>query len=374
MKQLFTNCVLVDKTSTLNEQKVDILINDDVIEQIATSIKSVDCTTIDMNSAYVSAGWIDIHTHCFEETTDISINADKIGVDTGVVCIIDAGSSGEKNIDKFYQMTKECKTIIKAWINIASTGLENRSELKDLNNINVEKTISKANEYKDFVVGIKVRASASVMSDDMHTPFVKAKEVSNAIDKPIMVHIGNFPPTIDEVLEELGENDILTHCYHGKPNGVVFDEQIRKTVLQKRIQGLRYDVGHGQESFSYAIAKKAIKLGFKPDSISSDLHKYNYDGPVYNLANVMSKMLSLLSLEEVVHYVTAAPAKIVKLEEFGHVDEKRKAHLTFFNVCEKHVELVDSMKDSVSISKIILPIGCVVSGKYMEVSEHGKVI
>ena len=374
MKQLFTNCVLVDKTSTLNEQKVDILINDDVIEQIATSIKSVDCTTIDMNSAYVSAGWIDIHTHCFEETTDISINADKIGVDTGVVCIIDAGSSGEKNIDKFYQMTKECKTIIKAWINIASTGLENRSELKDLNNINVEKTISKANEYKDFVVGIKVRASASVMSDDMHTPFVKAKEVSNVINKPIMVHIGNFPPTIDEVLEELGENDILTHCYHGKPNGVILDGQIRKTVLQKRIQGLKYDVGHGQESFSHAIAKKAIQLGFKPDTISSDLHKYNYDGPVYNLANVMSKMLTLVTLEEVIHYVTSGPAKLVNLEEFGYIGVNRKAHLTFFNVTEQDLELVDSMKEPVSINKAIQPIGCVVAGKYLEVSEHGKVI
>ena len=367
--KLFKNCVLIDEHSKYNGSKVDILVQGEVIQSIQENIEvRSEYTCYDMNEAYVSAGWIDIHTHCFEETTDISIDADKIGVDTGVVCIVDAGSSGANNIEEFYHLASEKKTIVKAWINIASTGLENRQELKELSNIHVEKTVEKAQAYETFVIGIKVRASASVMSEDMHTPFVKAREVSEKIGKPIMVHIGNFPPTIDEILSELKAGDILTHCYHGKPNGVLLDDEIRKIVQDKRIEGLHYDVGHGQESFCFAVAKKAIRLGFKPDTISSDLHKYNYEGPVCSLSNVMTKMLALLSLDEVIHYVTSAPAQLVGADEFGRVAVGRKAHLTFFEVQKEEAQLVDSVNETVNVTEIIKPVACTVAGRYWEVT------
>jgi len=370
MKVLFQNCKLIDKYSKHNGSIVDILVDGELIVKISENIE-VDSTYIlnDMNNTYVSAGWIDIHTHCFDITTDISIDADKIGVDTGVVCIIDAGSSGAGNVDEFYASICDKKTIVKAWLNIASTGLTDRHELKNLDNIDVEKTIAKAQEYEDFVVGIKVRASASVMSEDLHTPFVKAREVATEIGKPIMVHIGNYPPTIDDVLSELKENDIITHCYHGKPNGVIHDNEIRETVIAKRLAGLCYDVGHGQESFCYEVAKKAIALGFKPDTISSDLHKYSYEKPVHSLSNVMTKMLSLTSLEEVIYYVTGGAAKVANLTGFGHLSVGEKANITFFNVEHKEILLVDSMNETINITEVIQPRACVVNGKYWEVTK-----
>ena len=54
------------------------------------------------------------------------------------------------------------------------------------------------------------------------------------------------------------------------------------------------DVGHGQGSFVWDVAKIAAKKsGFWPDVISSDLHTGNVNGPAHDLAHVASKMLRL---------------------------------------------------------------------------------
>ncbi len=53
------------------------------------------------------------------------------------------------------------------------------------------------------------------------------------------------------------------------------------------------DVGHGQGSFDWTVAERAAAIGMWPDTISSDLHSGNVDGPVHDLAHVMSKFLTL---------------------------------------------------------------------------------
>ena len=53
------------------------------------------------------------------------------------------------------------------------------------------------------------------------------------------------------------------------------------------------DIGHGQGSFDWKVAELAAKSGFWPDTISTDLHTGNVNGTVKDLANVMSKMLTL---------------------------------------------------------------------------------
>ncbi|VFS65153.1 dihydroorotase [Raoultella terrigena] len=38
---------------------------------------------------------------------------------------------------------------------------------------------------------------------------------------PLMVHIGNNPPNLDEIADLLSAGDIITHCYNGKPNRIL---------------------------------------------------------------------------------------------------------------------------------------------------------
>ena len=62
----------------------------------------------------------------------------------------------------------------------------------------------------------------------------------------------------------------------------------------------------------------ALKDGFPPDSISTDLHTGNINGPVVSMINTMSKYLSMgMPLQEVIMRSTVAPAREIGHPELG---------------------------------------------------------
>ena len=64
----------------------------------------------------------------------------------------------------------------------------------------------------------------------------------------------------------------------------------------------------------------AIKQGFKPNSISTDLHTGSMNGGMKDMANVMSKLLNIgLSLNEVIACSTWNPAQIINKKGLGHL-------------------------------------------------------
>jgi len=63
---------------------------------------------------------------------------------------------------------------------------------------------------------------------------------------------------------------------------------------------------------------RALKDGFPPDSISTDLHMGNINGPVVSMINTMSKYLSMgMPLQEVIMRSTVAPAREIGRPELG---------------------------------------------------------
>ncbi len=360
---IIKNVKIIDSSNKFNQHKVDIEIKDKKIHKIDSKITSTQAVEYDFSDYYISRGWIDLHVHCFENITDISVEADTIGYKQGVTLICDAGSSGASNINKLYEISKQKKTNIKSFINIALTGLENRHELKDKNNINLEKTLQKIEEFNDFVVGIKLRASSSVMGEDTVTPFIEAKKIKKKTNLPMMVHVGNAPPSLSHVLNLMDENDILTHCFHGKPSSLYRGITL-KEFLNNRNRNIYFDVGHGQDSFSYEIAKKAFEDNFLADSFSSDLHKYNVNGPVFSLSNVITKFYNLgYGLNECIERVTTNPAKMINLYDFGKIEESNIANLTIFKIIDIKKTLIDSQGLNIDINKEVVPYFCILNGK-----------
>ena len=83
-------------------------------------------------------------------------------------------------------------------------------------------------------------------------------------------------------------------------------------MFAARERGIHFDVGHGAGSFSWSVVESAMQQGILPDSLSSALHIYNVDGPVYDLANVINKFLLLgLTVEEAFAKATSVPAGII---------------------------------------------------------------
>lgn len=179
--------------------------------------------TLDLHGEhYVSAGWIDSHVHCYPNSPIYHDEPDSVGINTGVTTVIDAGSTGADDVDDFYAITREAATEVYALLNISRVGLIAQNELANMANIDANAVHDAVKRHPDFIVGLKARMSSSVVGENGITPLERAKAIQKANgDLPLMVHIGNNPPNLDEIAELLTSGDIITHCYNGKPNRIL---------------------------------------------------------------------------------------------------------------------------------------------------------
>ncbi|MFV9377128.1 amidohydrolase/deacetylase family metallohydrolase [Citrobacter portucalensis] len=324
---------------------------------------------------YVSAGWIDSHVHCYPKSPIYHDQPDSVGIATGVTTVVDAGSTGADDIDDFYTLTREAATEVYALLNISRVGLIAQNELANMVNIDADAVQEAVKRHPDFIVGLKARMSSSVVGENGITPLDRAKamQAQNG-DLPLMVHIGNNPPDLDEIAERLSAGDIITHCYNGKPNRILTPQgELRASVTRAISRGVRLDVGHGTASLSFAVAKRAIELGILPHTISSDIYCRNrISGPVHSLANVMSKFLAIgMSLPQVIECVTANAADGLRLKQKGRLQIGLDADLTLFTLKRQPTVLVDAENDSLQAEQLLVPLAAIRAGKgYM--TEQGS--
>ena len=326
--------------------------------------------TLDLQGRYfLSAGWIDSHTHCYPSSPIYNDEPDLVGVSSGVTSVVDAGSTGADDIDEFYRLTRSAKTNVFAFLNISRIGLLRQNELGDMNDIDDELAHKAIRAHQGFVVGIKARMSSSVVQQNGIQPLVRAKEIqANNGGLPLMVHIGNNPPNLDDIADLLTQGDIITHCYNGKPNRILTPEgELRSAVKRALNRGVLLDVGHGSASFSFDVAEVAIAQGIYPHTISSDIYcKNRIKGPVYSLAYVMSKFLLVgLSLPQIINCVTANAAQALRLPNKGRLAVGCDADFTIFDVVEQAQVFADSEQQSRSGQTLILPLAAVVAGQPM---------
>jgi dihydroorotase len=249
---------------------------------------------------------------------------------------------------------------VKAFVNIGSIGLVacNRvPELIDMRSIDVDRTLEVIEANRDVVCGVKVRASGVIVGAWGITPAKIAKRVAEIARLPLMVHIGEPPPLLDEVLAILTPGDVVTHCFNGKKSGSIADTpQLMEMAKKLADNGVHMDIGHGAASYSFAVAKRAIGEGLKPFSISTDLHLRNIDGPVHDLATTVSKVHAAgLSLEECVEAVAASPRGFLGLSGREGLAVGQKADFTVFDVVDADEEVTDSLGDRMHIKRLFEP-------------------
>ncbi|MBS4212852.1 amidohydrolase/deacetylase family metallohydrolase [Neobacillus rhizophilus] len=321
------------------------------------------------NNVYVSSGWIDMHVHAFPEFDPYGDDIDEIGYKLGVTTIIDAGSTGADRIHDLVNNSKRSKTNLFAFLNISRIGLRQIDELSDLALLNEEALLKAVTEYKDVIVGLKARISKSVVGPNGVEPLKIARKFSKATDLPLMVHIGSGPPDINDVLDLLEENDVITHFLNGKANNLFGESGKPLPKLLKAIErGVHLDVGHGNASFSFRTAEQAKEHGIHFDTISTDIYRKNrLHGPVYNMANVLTKFLYLgYSLKEVIDAVTVNAAKWLNKPALGRIQTGDIANLTLFTIENEPIALLDSEGEERIAEQRIVAKGVVINGEYIE--------
>lgn len=324
---------------------------------------------------YVSAGWIDSHVHCYQKSPIYHDEPDSIGIHTGVTTVIDAGSTGADDIDEFYALTRKAATDVYALLNISRVGLIAQNELSDMANIDKVAVRDAVQRHPGFIVGIKARMSSSVVGANGIKPLERAKEIQRENgDLPLMVHIGNNPPDLDEIADLLTSGDIITHCYNGKPNRILTPAgELRASISKAIARGVRLDVGHGTASFSFEVAKIAISKGILPHTISSDIYCRNrINGPVHSLGMVMSKFLSIgMSVPQVIDCVTAHAAEDLRLTNKGRLSVGLDGDLTIFALRRQPTVFTDSESQTLQGEQLLVALAAVRAGKWFA-TEQGK--
>lgn len=324
---------LIDPSQEL-DAKADVGIKDGRILQVGPNLDGRNCPDIrKVEGKFVCPGLIDLHGHWYE--------GNLYGVDPllclnhGVTTAVDAGSTGYTNFPEFRRtVLNDCLTDVLAFIHISFMGLHApyAEELLDLGYARPVETAALIEKHRDRAVGVKVRIGTMTGNHGL-AALDKALAAASEANVPLMVHISNGAPE-REILRRLRPGDVLTHCFHGRGNGML-ENGIVPEVRDARKRGVIFDVGHGCGSFSWDSAKRAFENDFYPDTISTDLHRYCATAPLcITLPEVMSKMLCLgMTLYEAIFKTTAAPAKVLGREqEIGTLTVGAQADVLVFDV------------------------------------------
>lgn len=224
----------------------------------------------------------------------------------------------------------------------------------------------KAIERHDWIVGVKVLASSSHTGSFGLEAVKLARKAAEVTGKPLMLHIGNAPPVIDDVLALLQPGDIVTHTFHGKVGGILgFRDRVIEPFRDAIERGVYVDVGHGRSSFSFRVCQEALAQGMPVHSISSDLHQGNVDRYAVSLARTMTKLRALgMPLLDTVQAVTSTPARILHLDGFGSLEPGSCGHISLFEEVDDPLEVEDAEGNKLTAAKRIATTGVVVDGTY----------
>lgn len=282
---------------------------------------------VDVSGLYVTPGLVDIHVHVFagmgergSYAGDNSLYPDGFTLRNGVTTVADTGSSGWRNFEDFKtRIIDRSKTRVLSFLNIVGHGMRGGRFEQDLADMEAKPTADMAMKHKGVVVGIKT----AHYSGPEWAPVERAVEAGTMATVPVMVDFGtNRPerPMSELVTKKLRPGDIYTHVYSGLRDEQDASGGVNPALWEARKRGVIFDVGHGGGSFLWRVAVPAVKAGFLPDSISTDLHIGSMNAGMKDMLNVMDKFLAMgLSLDDVLLRSTWNPAREIRREDLGHL-------------------------------------------------------
>ena len=295
----------------------------------------------------VTPGLIDLHAHVWWGGTDLGLMPDDIGGPFGVTTVVDTGSAGASTFLGFRRFVIEpAKTRVIPFLHISTIGLAGGGvgECRNIEHVDVQQCVGAVQEHRDLIGGIKVRANTVAVGANGITPVCLARDAADAVGLPLIVDLAYPPPSLEQIFPVMRPGDIATHMYKGYHGGLVLHGgKVRPSAVEARERGIRFDLGHGAGSFSFAVAEAAFAQGFQPDTISTDLHTQSFAVGDIDMLSCMSKMLLLgMDLVTVIHKSTAASAGVLRrADDLGSLAPGRAADIAVLELREGEWTLTD---------------------------------
>src|SRR6266498_4238159 len=327
---------------------IDIAINDGKIVLVEKNIDVKQAKqVVNAKGLYVTPGLIDIHTHNFAGTNleqgymngPNGLAPDGFTFRCGVTTVVDAGSSGWRTFPEFKKnIIDKSQTRVLAFLNIVGEGMRGGSYEQNVGDMDGKLTASVAIANKENIVGIKL----AHYEGPEWTPVDRAVEAGRLANMPVMIDFGgNNPPlSIEELyMKHLRPGDIYTHTYtllEGNIRETVVDtstNKVKSFIWDAKKRGIIFDVGYGGASFNFTQAIPALKQGFYPNTISTDLHTGSMNASMKNQLDLMSKFLLMgMALSDVIKASTWTPAQVIKHEYLGNLSVGAIADVAVLNL------------------------------------------
>jgi len=303
---------------------------------------------LDATGLTVTPGLIDVHVHAYPGVSHYGVDPDADILASGVTTALDAGSAGAATFAGLRRYLIDVSDLrLFALLNISAMGMldESVGELEDIRWADPARAIAICEQNRDVILGIKIRLTRNLAGENAGPALRNAREAADAVGLPVMVHPQAAAISLEEILGELKAGDLVTHCFHGMDGGVLDGAgNVHRCVREAVDRGVTFDVGHGKGSFDFEVAERALAQGLIPDTISSDLHVHNINGPVHDLATTLSKFLLLgYEPEEALRRCTVTPAAVLGMAgEIGTLAVGAHADLTLFEIAEGGHQFEDS--------------------------------
>lgn len=345
---------VIDPKNNINEI-MDVAINEGKIVQVAKNINADQARqVVQAKGLFVTPGLLDIHSHNFFGTEpgraySDGVNAlppDGFTFRNGVTTVVDVGGAGWRNFRKFKEQTIDnSRTRVLAFLNIVGEGMRGGTYEQDTGDMDAKLTANVAKRYKDYVVGVKV----AHFEGPEWTPVDRAVEAGNQANIPVMIDFGGSNPPLsirDLFFDHLRPGDIYTHAFGQLASReAIVDLETKKVkpfVWEAQKRGIIFDVGYGGISFAFSQAIPAIKEGFYPYTISTDIHVGSMNNAMKDMLSVMSKFLVMgMDLQPVIEASTWNPAKAIKREDLGHLTVGAVADVAVLNIREGNFGFFD---------------------------------
>jgi dihydroorotase len=300
---------------------------------------------VDVSGFYVTPGLIDIHYHvghggvplnwfepsAREHEASLGIFAD-LALQSGVTTIVDAGTSGADTfLETKLEVIDHANVRVLAFLNIVANGMNGGLE-QTVDQMDVKRCVDTIKKYPDLIVGVKTAHYwTEAPWDGEHTPWAavdRAIACAEATHRPVMYDFWPRPDRTysDLILKKARPGDIHTHVFAQQFPILLPDGKLNPIMTEARNRGVIFDVGHGAGSFWFRNAVPAVKQGFIPDSMSTDLHTGNFT--ILSFANVLSKFRSMgVPFDDLIKRATVNPANEIQRPDLGTLSVGKDADI-----------------------------------------------
>lgn len=322
---------------------------------------------VDVSDGLVVPGFVDLHSHVFAGVGD-GAPADDVGVTRATPTVVDAGSAGAATIVGLRNAVAHARTRVRAWLNLSTIGLVDTrfGELVPGVYLDPAAAITAAQRHHGFVIGIKARLSTYAAGGGAGRILTPLVEVGEATGLPVMVHVGDTDEALDDIVTWLRPGDVVTHAFTGRKHGILDARgRLRRAIVEARERGVLFDGARGRNHLAFPVLRAAVRHGFLPDTLSTDVSADLATDRSYSLATIAGYLVALgVEIESALKAVTVAPARAVGIEDELRVAVGRPGDTTIVRLETGRFTYLDVDGQRLVGARRVWPLGSVRTGSF----------